>query len=893
MQIQVANKQCIRQIAFCNMRSQKTRNAIAIIAIALTTILFTTLFTIGMTIIKGSEQSSFRTIGSYTHGSIKSLSREQFEELKQDPLIHEWGLRRFLAMPTQDPLHKSHVEISYCDPNVAHWRFLDPIEGRLPKEGTNEAATDTAILALLGVSPTIGEKFTLSFMIDGTETTQEFTLCGYWEYDNIAPANHILIPESLVDEILSRLQTKCLDGITGTYNLDIMFANANHIERNITDILERHGYQSSDPLQEDTYLKSGVNWGYTQAKMEQAIASLELDTIAAIVFILGLIIFTGYLIIYNIFQISVSNDIRFLGLLKTIGATGRQLKRMVIIQALFLSAIGIPIGSLIGYGIGACLAPVVLSTLSVYQGALSLNPWIFIGSALFTLATVFLSCRKPGKMAAKVSPIEAVRYTEGADILSRKKQRKHIGGASVYQMAWANLGRNKRKTLLTVISLSLSAVLLNITVSCAQSFDLEKYLYGLKGMSADFLLADAQYFQNHRNSFLEDMSVPEDVIANIESQEGVTGGGRVYGKYSIVEEFIHEDAFRSLYQSFYSENMIREKIATAEKKDDKIANVIQLYGMEPFCLEKMKLIEGDITKLSDSHYIAAVCDSDDYGNPAGGSYWAGIGDTVSLRYIDEVELYHVETGEVYPDVESIPASERENVDVRILRFRDIQYEVAALVEVPSALTYRYYGTNYNYILGAETFIQDTQTHACMYYAFDTRDDSVGQMEDFLSRYTENRMTQYDYESKQTYARDFASFTHMYLLCASALSLIVGFVGILNFLNSFLTSIMARHREFAVLQSVGMTGRQLNMMLVTEGLFLTLSAVTLAAFLTVASAPLISATLGNMLSFLTYRPTLLPLAVTAPLFLLLGSMAPFIIYRLTSGKSIVERLREAE
>ena len=59
--------------------------------------------------------------------------------------------------------------------------------------------------------------------------------------------------------------------------------------------------------------------------------------------------------IYNIFQISVSNDIRFLGLLKTIGATGRQLKRMVIIQALFLSAIGIPIGSLIGYGIGACL----------------------------------------------------------------------------------------------------------------------------------------------------------------------------------------------------------------------------------------------------------------------------------------------------------------------------------------------------------------------------------------------------------------------------------------------------------------------------------------------------------------------------------------------------------
>lgn len=891
MHIQVANKQCIRQITFRNMRAQRTRNIVAIIAIALTTLLFTALFTIGMTIIKGSEQSNFRSIGSYSHGSIKSLSQAQFEELKEEPLISEWGLRRYLAMPTQAPFHKSHVEISYCDSNVAKWMFLEPIEGRLPKEGTNEAATDTAVLALLGIDPKIGAKFTLRFTVDGTETTQDFTLCGYWEYDDIAPASHILVPESLVDETLNRLQTKCLDGITGTYTLDIMFSNANHIEQNILDILARHGYQSDEP-QKDTYLKTGVNWGYTRAKMEQSITSLEFENIAAIISLLALIIFTGYLIIYNIFYISVSNDIRFLGLLKTIGATGRQLKRMVFIQALLLSAIGIPIGALIGYGIGIFLVPVVLSTLSVYQGAVSVSPWIFIGSALFSLMTVFLSCRKPGKMAAKVSPIEAIRYTESAGMPSKKKQRRHIGGSCVSQMAWANLGRNKRKTFLTVISLSLSAVLLNVTASCAQSFDIEKYLHGLKGMSADFLLADAQYFQSQRNRFLEDMAVSEDVISNIESQKGISGG-RVYGKYGIVEEFIDENAFHSLYQSFYSENIIRERIASAEKKEDKIANTVQLYGMEPFCLEKMEIIKGDIAMLSDSHYIAAVCRSDDYGNPVPGSCWAGIGDTVTLRYINEVEIYHVKTGEVYPDAESVPDTEQKNVDVRILRSRDIEYEVAALVEIPASLTYRYYGTQYNYILSAETFIQDTGTCACMYYAFDAQDDCIGQIEDFLSAYTENTMPQYDYESRQTYAEDFASFTHMYSLCASALSFIVGFVGILNFLNTFLTSIIARRHEFAVLQSVGMTGRQLNRLLVQEGVFLTLSSVMLAAFLTIASAPLILATLGNMFSFLTYRPTLLPLAVSAPAYLLFGIIAPFVIYRVTSDKSIVERLREAE
>ena len=63
-----------------------------------------------------------------------------------------------------------------------------------------------------------------------------------------------------------------------------------------------------------------------------------------------MILLTGYLIIYNVFQISVAGDIRFYGLLKTIGTTPRQLKRIIRIQALSLSAAGIPLGLLLGWG---------------------------------------------------------------------------------------------------------------------------------------------------------------------------------------------------------------------------------------------------------------------------------------------------------------------------------------------------------------------------------------------------------------------------------------------------------------------------------------------------------------------------------------------------------------
>ena len=57
---------------------------------------------------------------------------------------------------TQEPFHKSHVEIGYSDEKEAHWMYCDPVEGRLPEEGTKEAATDTHVLELLGVEPEVG-----------------------------------------------------------------------------------------------------------------------------------------------------------------------------------------------------------------------------------------------------------------------------------------------------------------------------------------------------------------------------------------------------------------------------------------------------------------------------------------------------------------------------------------------------------------------------------------------------------------------------------------------------------------------------------------------------------------------------------------------------------------
>ena len=880
----VANRKCVRRLAWRGLKASRTRNIVAVLAIALTTVLFTSLFTIALSINDGIQQNNFRQAGGCSHGTFKYLTEEQFEELKNDPLIAQWGLRRFLGMPTEVPFNKSHVEVGYSDANQARWMYCDPVQGRLPEEGTDEAATDTHILKLLGVEPEIGAKFTVTFSVDGQETTQTFTLSGWWDYDEAVAAGHILIPESRVDAVLEEVGVTPpgSDGMTGSWNLDVMLKNgARSIQQDMEQILVDHGYQSGTPG--ENFISIGVNWGYTGAQLTQ---KLDPITAAIIALVLALIVFTGYLIIYNVFQISVAGDIRFYGLLKTIGTTPRQLKRIIRIQALALSLAGIPAGLVLGWLVGAALVPVVVDNLDAVTDVVSVNPAIFLGAAVFSLLTVLLSCRKPGRMAARVSPIEALRYTEGSGGKRAGRVKKDV---SLLSMAWANLGRSRGKTVMTMLSLSLAVVLLTLTVTFAGGFDIDKYTANFT--ASDFILADAGQFQTGGSTFYDGMEVPEEVIAAVDAQGGITGSGRVYGKTAPALEFVTEEYYRSMWSRWNTQEQLDSMIAFMDRTEDGLlADRVQLYGMEPFALDHLTVLEGDLSKLNDpdGNYIAAVYSDDDYGRPEMDSHWARLGDTVTIRYVEEFEYYNPTTGEVYGSRENVP--EGASYADRAVKYRHVDYTVAALVTVPSALSYRYYGQD-EFVLGADTFIRDTGTDSVMYYAFDTTDEANAAMESFLADYTENQNSQFDYESKATYAGEFESTRMMFLLLGGVLSLIVGLVGVLNFFNAILTGIAVRRREFAVLQSIGMTGRQLKGMLIREGLLYTLGSVLFSLALILALSPLLSSTVERMIWFFTYRFTLAPLAAVAPIFAALGILIPLWSYRAAARQTVVERLRQ--
>lgn len=882
--MKVSNGSCIRRLSVRALLANRTRNIVAVLAIALTAVLFTSLFTIALSINEGIQQNNFRQAGGCSHGSFKYLTEEQCEELKTDPLIQAYGIRRFLGMPTAAPFNKSHVEIGYSDANEARWGYCVPVEGRLPQEGTNEAATDTHVLELLGVEPEIGAEFTVTFEVDGRETTQTFTLCGWWEYDEAVVANHILIPESRVNTVLAEVGVTPpgSDGMTGSWNLDVMLRHgARSIAADMEEILANHGYQSETAG--ENYISIGVNWGYTGAQLSD---KLDPTVVAIIVGMLALILFTGYLIIYNVFQISVAGDIRFYGQLKTIGTTPRQLRRIILIQALLLSSVGIPVGLLLGWFLGGVLTPVITARLDGVTTVVSVSPLLFVGAAVFALATVLISCRRPGRLAGKVSPVEALRYTEGKAL--HRKEKRNRKGVSLLSMAWANLGRSRGKTSLTVLSLTLAVVLLTFTVTFAGGFDMDKYVSNFT--ASDFILADAGQFQTGGEVFNDEMGVPAEVIDAVNAQGGITDSGCVYGKTAPAQEFVTEEYYRSMWSRWNTPEQLDSMVAFMDRTaDGLLADGVQLYGMEPFALDHLTVLEGDLSQLNDpeGNYIAAVYSTDDYGDPVMGSHWARLGDTVTIRYVEEFEYYDPATGEVYGSRENVP--ENAAYAERAVKYREVKYTVAALVSVPSALSYRYYGRD-EFVLGAETFIRDTGTDSVMYYAFDTTKASNAAMEAFLKDYTENVNPQFDYESKAIYAAEFESIRSMFLLLGGALSFIVGLVGVLNFFNAILTGITARRRELAVLQSIGMTTRQLRAMLALEGLLYTLGSALLALVLVLVTAPIVGPGLNGMFWFFTYHFTLWPIAVVLPLFAVLGIGIPVVTCRVTQRYSVVERLR---
>ncbi len=845
----VNNKKTIRNLALKSFKASKVRNIVAILAIALTAFMFTTVATIGLSVVDSMELQTMRMIGTSSHAGYKNLSASEYEMLTNDAEIVDIGKRVIVGVAENEELKKFSTEIGYADDFYAESGFSNPSIGRMPVSG-NEIMTSSTIIEELGKLAEIGTNIELVFRANGETFKDTFEVVGLYEADPALPVHMAFVSEEYQEKVAPAWQTPLASNKNLIYQTDYSyaagmvqaifnFASSFDIESQLDELTERLGFDTN-------YVDPGVNWGYSGAE-------IDFTSVLIVVLLVLIIMLGGYLIIYNVFLISVSQDINFYGLLKTIGTTSKQLKKMISFQAMLLAIIGMSVGLVAGYGVSFLIMPIVTETTSL-SGVfiISANPIIIALSVLFTLLTIWISLRKPYKLLTKISPVEAVRFTDvSTNIKTKSKKSKKITPLS---LAVQNLKRTRGKTALVILSMTLSIVVLDVAYSISNSFDLDTYLDNFA--VTDFEVGHYSQYNNF-SQHLETEAVTDDDISAFEQLEGFEDIGNVYlsfgthkfsdTSYKRALSYLDKNADR--FHPIYSASMI-------ELLKEQQSMTQMVYGVSPYLYDHLEIFDSkdsDLEKFDSGDYVLVSA----FFNTGRDPYYLA-GEKLTLTFANG---------------------------------NSKEYEVLAVGQLGGAIDSNYKIGDIYFALPESEYLEMMGNVKPLLVAFDVEEKHVENAENFIKNYTENINSELAYTSKAVLVDEFESSQNMYLIVGGGLSLILLFIGLFNFVNMMITSINSRNKEFAILQAIGMTGKNLKKMINFEGFlyafFVTILVCTIGKVFSYGLTML----MANQIWFFTYDFSILPIIISIPIIIVLAGIIPLVVYKAMNKKTIVERLRD--
>ena len=860
-------KNMLSVLAGRSFRASKMRNLIAVLAIMLTAILFTTVTTIGMGAMDSMTLTMQMQKGSRSDGDFRNMTSEQYEALADADFIKEYGLRMPVGFLTNT--NRTNVEFDVLDETQADLTFCAPSHGNIPQT-ENEIVTSDAALRDLGVEPEVGATVTIAFTAHGQEYQMDMVVSGWFEAtnDQISMMWAGTAFRDAHPDIFEYTYDK--DRVmTGTYYSDFIATSTVGLQENLDNWVSQMG-GNPDASSSDT-LSAAVN--------TMTNPTMEPTTIFMGAVIIILFVFCGYLLIYNVFDIAVMQEIRRYGLYRTVGMSKRQVKKLINRQALWLSCIGIPLGLLVGYFIGKAALPKIMNIFSSEYESVAVNvepsPIIFVGAAVLAAFTVFLSTRKPVRVAANIPPIEAFRYVEAAT--GKRTMKKSTAGTSLPRLSWSNLGRNKRRSIFIVISLTLCVVLLNCVGIAADSVDIEKQVsYTIR---TDYVVVNSASTNGMEGFTLREQALPNDVMEAINTQPGVTEASAVYKNtlddanitYGFPMKVVSTEEAAETGVPFVITDMGLNFNLGADGRP--ICNV---YGMEETALSRMDIQEGE----TDAHALYEQMEN-------GAGVLLGVQADRSTMKIDG-NLDPLEIGDVitvYKDGKAI-----------------MELPVLAKAAINGDDQETGYTANGPYTVGADglflylpsSIYEKIYDEPSIYkYSFNVDENERTNMTVFLENYITQVDTSLNYLSADS-ARENAQATRTMLQFVGGLiGIIFGVAGVLNLTNTIITTILARRHEFATMQSIGMTTKQLTQMMIWEGVYYAIGACIVGLILSMVLAYTVVRVLTGSIWYFTFHFTLLPAIIPCVVLLIVAAIVPVIALKVFNKGSIVEKLRVAE
>jgi putative ABC transport system permease protein len=859
-------KKCMLKLAKKDFLKNRTRNIVAVLAMILTTVLFATLITTGVGAYESVQLTLQKQKGSKADADIRYMTEEQFEKLSKDERVDFVGLRRPIGFLSNAKTH--NIELDYMDSIEQELTFSVPTLGCAPTK-ENEIATTDRALESLGIKPKVGAEVEIEFELRNQIHQYKMVVSGIWEAPN-SQTSLMLVSDKFMqenEEIFPYTFDKDRQ-YAGTYFSDIALKNTNNMEEQLQNIVLSLGGNPEDANAEN-YIAYAVN---RITNPEMTVSVLIIGLVFALLFV-----FAGYLLIFNIFEISVLRDVQKYGLLKTIGTTQKQIKFLVRIQTLWLLLIALPCGLLIGYFLGKAILSFAIGFITNEYSNLSVevspNIIIFLGAAVFTIFTVLVSVRKPINIISKISPMEALRYSEKTE---KSKKIKHTKKISVWRLALSNVKRRKKRSVFIVISMTLCCMLFNSTLIIVNSIDIEKALK--EQCAADVVIANGNTFNNIKGYIHHTDRLDENIVELVEDQFDIEDKGLIYkntldDRNVTIDYGLTYDKADLVKEDGKAGIMVEQYYIPLGYDDFPVCNV---YGCNENVFQRCNFLKiaDDISvaelyqKLEEGNYVVeAVRKKQGQSSVNMEDFQCEIGDKIKVRSNGE--------------------EERELEVIAQMSVTSTEYEVPNVTTGITAVG----GDAPMFYISENTFKNIYEKPSLMSFSFNVDKEELVPIMEQIDKLVEQKEGEIGCSSVIMLRNSLSGIKNTVYIIGGFISVILGMSGFINFINLMITNIITRKKEYAVMQSIGMTTKQLIRLIVNEGLLYALSSAVLGIVLSVLVGGTMIKIICNAIWFMTYKLLLWSAITLSVVTIILSGVIPVIVFKSFNKESIVEKIRK--
>lgn len=830
----VDNKKVINDLAKITYKANKKRNILTIAAIFLTTFLLCTIISVGLSYWNTVSLRQQRMQGIDYDIELTEPRDDQITVMREMDKIKYAGLSVKCAIVSKyQEKELDKVRLYWLDDIC--WEkqtipALDDYKGKYPDK-ENEMMLSKSALSSMGIqNPKLGMELPLVYQTLAENSRNEDT------------AKTFVLSGWFLD----------YTGVDKGYVSEEFYRSTGVLQTDLTQgslkiSLENPLYSENDIIEMQNQIKLSGN---QIIEADYDTISNFIKTVLGLVVLLALVFMSGYLFIYNTLYISVNRDIRYFGQLKTIGTTSMQIRKMIYRQMLWNAAIGIPLGLACSAIVGRIVIPQLLHalnpTIAINQvGTGSL--WVFVIAAIFSFATIMISSQKPAKIAMHCSPIEAMKYIGAAS--AKVKNKKRTGG-DIRSMVKMNLFRDKKQFVIIMCSLSLAVslfLIINVViyVNNAKNILNHSYDYDIRLLNQT-LLSDS-----------EEQVINSDFIEQIRSIDGVKDVRVLKSATAVVpyQENVYGEYYKELYASRYSPGNYEKDMELYKKQPDHYSFTCRVVGIDEVEFEKI------------NNTLLNPLDKEKFKNG-------------EIAFVSKT-FTQGDNGITGKKVEfSIPTAL--NPDKKEI------IETGAMIDDYPA----YYSAGYtpDLIVSDDFFDEIMGQPLIEMIKIDYDEPFSKSVEASIKKLAESNKL-ISWESKLDSYSEMKNSENQITVLGGSLGIIIMLLAISNYMNMMSESMQNRSKEFAVLESVGMTRKQIKKMIVFESLGYSILSIAISLIIGLPASYMVF-TNFNIYSI----PFAFPILKTLFLFIaiiIICVVTSLLVFSRSKSETIIELLRRNE